>query len=123
MQISLASNKRFVIGKLADPHDFCTWLLTSLHAALPKKHALACSVLRLILCRSRDGRSIVSNCFQGEVEVTTETSKGTLEVTTETTRTTYLHLTLDIPPPPLFRDAIDANALPQVCGSSRTHLL
>jgi U4/U6.U5 tri-snRNP-associated protein 2 len=97
-QISLASNKRFVIGKLSDPHDFCTWLLTSLHAALPKK----------------DGRSIVSNCFQGDVEVTTETSKGTQEVNTETTRTTYLHLTLDIPPPPLFRDAIDANALPQV---------
>jgi U4/U6.U5 tri-snRNP-associated protein 2 len=66
----------------------------------------------------RDGRSIVSNCFQGDVEVTMETSKGTLEVNTETTRTTYLHLTLDIPPPPLFRDAIDANALPQVCGSS-----
>jgi U4/U6.U5 tri-snRNP-associated protein 2 len=34
---------------------------------------------------------------------------------TETSRVPFLMLGLDLPPPPLFKDAMEKNIIPQVC--------
>jgi U4/U6.U5 tri-snRNP-associated protein 2 len=64
--------------------------------------------------------SIIYQVFQGEVQVTTETplKKGQdmkLEEFTEDTKTVpFLFLSLEIPPPPLFKDQQEKNIIPQV---------
>lgn len=57
-----ASGKRFTIEKQSDPVDFLTWLLNTLHVGLTNGK------------RSRP--SVVTQCFQGELEVTTEAGSG-----------------------------------------------
>ena len=37
---------------------------------------------------------------------------------TETSRVPFLMLGLDLPPPPLFKDAMEKNIIPQVCFPS-----
>ncbi|XP_062234296.1 uncharacterized protein LOC133931438 [Phragmites australis] len=117
-----ASNKRFQIG-VHDPVEFISWLLNTLHAKLKSS--------------KRKNRSIIHDCFQGELEVIKEmhrkhrmeknegadeqndvagseigtTIDGTV---TETSRVPFLMLGLDLPPPPLFKDAMEKNIIPQV---------
>lgn len=114
-----ASNKRFQIGVQSDPVEFMSWLLNTLHAKL--RHT------------KKKSKSIIHDCFQGELEVVKEMHKRTLiekkengdeeskEVTLhgnniirETSRVPFLMLGLDLPPPPLFKDAMEKNIIPQV---------
>lgn len=37
----------------------------------------------------------------------------------ETSRMPFLMLGLDLPPPPLFKDVMEKNIIPQVCGLYR----
>ncbi|KAL6606631.1 hypothetical protein ACP70R_042284 [Stipagrostis hirtigluma subsp. patula] len=116
-----ASNKRFQIGVQSDPVEFMSWLLNTLHAKLKSS--------------KKKNRSIIHDCFQGELEVVKEiqrkhivekkedgengeagsevgtTNDGTV---TETSRVPFLMLGLDLPPPPLFKDAMEKNIIPQV---------
>jgi U4/U6.U5 tri-snRNP-associated protein 2 len=70
--------------------------------------------------------------WQGELEVVKEIPKrpgveskesgteesnnkaGNEEVVTDTSRVQFLMLGLDLPPPPLFKDAMEKNIIPQV---------
>ena len=102
--VMLASSKRFLIDKRSDPVEFFAWLLNTLH------HDLT------------GGRtkkpSIITQCFQGELEVVTErgTGKGKASTASEdlVERTPFFLLALDLPPAPLFKDALEKNIIPQV---------
>nr|POE91900.1 u4/u6.u5 tri-snrnp-associated protein 2 [Quercus suber] len=119
--IMKASKKRFRIGAQSDPVEFMSWLLNTLHADL----------------KIKKNRSIIYDCFQGELEVVKEIhNKAFLEkkdnsddqhaaskltdggiehdaVVTETSRMPFLMLGLDLPPPPLFKDVMEKNIIPQ----------
>ncbi|KAJ1692852.1 hypothetical protein LUZ63_009550 [Rhynchospora breviuscula] len=113
-----ASNKRFQIGVQSDPVEFMSWLLNTLHSNLKSS--------------KKKNKSIIYDCFQGELEVVKEIPKRPLvenkengseennnkaaneEVVTETSRVPFLMLGLDLPPPPLFKDAMEKNIIPQI---------
>lgn len=118
-----ASDKRFQIGVQSDPVEFMSWLLNTLHVKLKSS--------------KKKNRSIIHDCFQGELEVVKEIHRkhimekkedgdeqngeacsavGTSNdgVVTETSRVPFLMLGLDLPPPPLFKDAMEKNIIPQV---------
>ncbi|CAI0440101.1 unnamed protein product [Linum tenue] len=116
-----ASKKRFRIGQQSDPLEFMAWLLNTLHAELKT---------------SKKNNSIIYDCFQGELEVIKEIPKKAItekkenvgdksEKTTdgetergdplmEKSRMPFLMLGLDLPPPPLFKDVMEKNIIPQV---------
>ncbi|KAL2551865.1 Ubiquitin C-terminal hydrolase superfamily protein [Forsythia ovata] len=116
-----ASKKRFRIGAQSDPVEFMSWLLNTLHGDLKS---------------SKNGTSIIHQCFQGELEVVNEihgkaiaekkengdgqnngNEEGGTEVdkvAMETSRMPFLMLGLDLPPPPLFKDIMEKNIIPQV---------
>jgi U4/U6.U5 tri-snRNP-associated protein 2 len=48
---------------------------------------------------------------------------GTAGIVTETFKVPFLMLGLDLPPPPLFKDAMEKNIIPQVCVSQECPLL
>ncbi|KAL9146764.1 hypothetical protein ABFS82_13G132000 [Erythranthe guttata] len=93
-----ASKKRFRIGAQSDPVEFMSWLLNTLHGDLKS---------------SIKGRSIIHQCFQGELEVVKEIH-GDSGNGMETSRMPFLMLGLDLPPPPLFKDIMEKNIIPQV---------
>ncbi|XP_062160876.1 uncharacterized protein LOC133868080 [Alnus glutinosa] len=114
-----ASKKRFRIGMQSDPVEFMSWLLNTLHSDL----------------KTKKNKSIIYDCFQGELEVVKEihnkavTEKkensddqialskrtdGGIEHDAETSRMPFLMLGLDLPPPPLFKDVMEKNIIPQV---------
>ncbi|CAL4966783.1 unnamed protein product [Urochloa decumbens] len=117
-----ASDKRFQIGVQSDPVEFMSWLLNTLHAKLKSS--------------KKKNRSIIYDCFQGELEVVKEVHRkhimekkedgdelngdagsvvGTADGTvSETSKVPFLMLGLDLPPPPLFKDAMEKNIIPQV---------
>ncbi len=97
-----ASGNRFKIGTQTDPMDFLAWLLNSLHTALGGTR--------------KPGSSIIHRTFQGSVRVTTHAASG---AEPEARETPFLYLTLDVPPPPLFKDALERNIIPQVTRAQR----
>jgi len=50
----------------------------------------------------------------GDASSAVGTADGTV---TETSKVPFLMLGLDLPPPPLFKDAMEKNIIPQVCFS------
>ncbi|CAA0826485.1 Ubiquitin C-terminal hydrolases superfamily protein [Striga hermonthica] len=114
-----ASKKRFRIGAQSDPVEFMSWLLNTLHGDLKSR---------------KKGSSIIHQCFQGELEVVKEIpSKKLVErkengdnqnngngddsvdnVNSETSKMPFIMLGLDLPPPPLFKDILEKNIIPQV---------
>eukprot|EP00934_Nitzschia_sp_Nitz4_P007056 Nitzschia sp. Nitz4//scaffold112_size70979//23577//25346//NITZ4_005897-RA/size70979-augustus-gene-0.91-mRNA-1//-1//CDS//3329533250//7046//frame0 len=120
--VSEASKKRFQVGQQAEAGEFMAWFLNSLHLGLGGN-------------RKRNS-SIIYQCFQGRVEVTTRQRKqvkavekkedeeeaqgpqegpAAMEVDIEesTLETNFLQLTLDIPEKPLFRDDEGGLVIPQ----------
>ncbi|KAK2455148.1 Ubiquitin C-terminal hydrolase superfamily protein [Trifolium repens] len=91
-----ASKKRFRIGAQSDPVEFVSWLLNTLHADLKT---------------SKKNMSIIYECFQGELEVVKEIPNKMIN---ETSKMPFLMLGLDLPPPPLFKDVMEKNIIPQV---------
>ncbi|KAG7963091.1 hypothetical protein I3843_09G100800 [Carya illinoinensis] len=116
-----AGKKRFRIGAKSDPVEFMSWFLNTFHNDL----------------KTKKNKSIIYDCFQGKLEVVKEmqnkavteknengdyqnfvsnfTDGGTEHevVVTETSRMPFLMLGLDLPPPPLFKDVMEKNILPQ----------
>ena len=98
MQAVLAgSNRRFLVDKQSDPVDFLTWFLHAAHRELGGK--------------SKGARSVIDRCFQGELEVTT-VEDGKAPAPPQ--RMPFYALPLDLPAAPLFQDAMEKNAIPQV---------
>lgn len=100
----------FILG---DPIDFLSWFLNSLHRALNGK-------------KSRNS-SIVYKTFMGSMRVKTrkippveldEKQRFSLLCTDEyaehVSESPFLYLTCDLPPPPLFKDEVMENIIPQV---------
>lgn len=124
--VSLASDKRFRLGLWADPVEFLPWLLNALHKDLGG---------------SKQRSSVVTRCFQGQAIVHTRTPRSAADDARQTAAsaadalglagddtpddpaaqydessavTPFLLLTLEIPPPPLFKDELQGNVIPQV---------
>ncbi|GAB2298953.1 hypothetical protein Dimus_033029 [Dionaea muscipula] len=111
-----ASKKRFRIGAQSDPVEFMSWLLNTLHVDI----------------RSSKNHSIIYQCFQGELEVVKEIQRKALlekkengedhnngdagngNTFRESSKMPFLMLGLDLPPPPLFKDVMEKNIIPQV---------
>lgn len=55
--------------------------------------------------------------MNGDSSSVVETADGTV---TETSKVPFLMLGLDLPPPPLFKDAMEKNIIPQVCFFTST---
>jgi len=122
--VMVASKKKFRIGMQSDPVEFMSWLLNALHTDLGGT--------------KKAGSSIIFKCFQGELEVMkefqrkTQTAKredanategagaeedekmDTSFVEREVSRMPFLMLGLDLPAPPLFKDVMEKNIIPQV---------
>jgi U4/U6.U5 tri-snRNP-associated protein 2 len=102
--VMLCSEKRFLIEKRSDPVEFFAWLLNTLH------HELTGGKVKKA--------SVITQCFQGELEVMTEkgTGKGKAMTATEdlVDRVPFFLLALDLPPAPLFKDVLEKNIIPQV---------
>lgn len=130
--VSVASKKRFHIGKQAEAGEFMAWLLHHLHVGMGGS-------------LKKSGSSVIHDIFQGKVEVTTRERKKktvkvevksnsiannvddqattatdsnkitTMEWVTEETvnNTNFLQLTLDIPEKPLFKDDEGGLVIPQ----------
>jgi len=83
--------------------DFLGWLLNALHAGLGGTR--------------KPGSSIIHKAFQGQVQIKTYKAARAdtdADIDVETQMTPFLYLTVDVPPAPLFRDALERNIIPQV---------
>ncbi|OAL33870.1 hypothetical protein AYO20_06881 [Fonsecaea nubica] len=111
-EIALRSSKRFTLTHQSDPVDLLAWLLNNLHSTLGgSRKALS---------------SPIYKCFQGKLRVESQEITAKSDTTGDRLRfeessniKTDLHpfliLTLDLPPVPLFRDAVESkNIIPQV---------
>ncbi|XP_060876822.1 ubiquitin carboxyl-terminal hydrolase 39-like isoform X3 [Metopolophium dirhodum] len=111
--VVLWSGKKFQFTEQGDPIDFLSWFLNSLHRALNGK-------------KSRHS-SIVYKTFMGSMRVKTrkippveldEKQRYSLLCTDEyaehVSESPFLYLTCDLPPPPLFKDEVMENIIPQV---------
>jgi len=59
-------------------------------------------------------KHIMEKREDGDAGSAVGTADGTV---TETSKVPFLMLGLDLPPPPLFKDAMEKNIIPQVCFS------
>mmetsp|Transcript_1377 Transcript_1377/g.3976 ORF Transcript_1377/g.3976 Transcript_1377/m.3976 type:complete len:508 (+) Transcript_1377:229-1752(+) len=100
--VILASKKKFLIDRQSDPIEFCSWLLNTLHADLTGG--------------KRKLPSVITKCFQGKLQVTTEAGTGKAKGMAEdiVEKVPFLLLGLDLPATPLFQDTMERNAIPQV---------
>lgn len=140
-EVTVASKRRFVIGKQAEVVEFLSWLLNSLHQGIGGT--------------KKPGSSVIHEAFQGQVKVTTRQRKtaavmrqeeelkkaggsrlksgddaptpaatedemaddeaeGMADWSKETAAVPFLMLSLEIPPTPLFKDSAGGNVIPQV---------
>lgn len=103
------SKKKFQITSQGDPIEFLSWLLNSLHITLNGT--------------KNPNSSIIYKLFQGKMKIYTRKiapvdlddneldSEEYKEIVEEKP---YLHLSVDLPPPPLFRDEVKESIIPQV---------
>ena len=96
LAIAAESGGRFAAGAQADPTEFLAWLLHTLHRGLAARPG----------AKPRK-RTVVTECFQGELEVETVRTGGIA-------RHKFFMLALDLPPSPVFPDDGEKNILPQV---------
>lgn len=117
LAVSAASGGRFSGDRQSDPVDLWAWLLNALHFVLTAGKTRR--------------RSVVTDCFQGELEVEDlggggggggATGAGAASAAaapapsaSRVRRVPFLMLSLDLPPAPLFKDPTsEKNILPQV---------
>lgn len=133
--VAHASGKRFVIGKQSDAHDFLAWLLHRLHAELGGTAARGSSIIHRVFQgevlvrhharrKKRRAPASAADAYEGKAAKGGngvgggEDGEGggegrdVWDVTESVSP--FLFLTLEVPPMPLFRDALDRNIIPQV---------
>jgi U4/U6.U5 tri-snRNP-associated protein 2 len=112
-EIAIRSSKKFALTHQSDPVEFLSWFLNNLHLTLGGS-------------KTKPLSSIIQKTFQGKLRLESQaiTAKSdtigdrlrfeeSSNITTSTSP--FLVLTLDLPPTPLFRDAVeDKNDIPQV---------
>uniref|UniRef100_A0A1B6DHZ2 Ubiquitin carboxyl-terminal hydrolase 39 n=1 Tax=Clastoptera arizonana TaxID=38151 RepID=A0A1B6DHZ2_9HEMI len=111
--VVLWSRKKFQFTEQGDPIDFLSWFLNALHLALNGS--------------KKPDSSIVYKTFLGSMNIRSrkippvdleEAQRAALQLTDEyreqVTTSPFLYLTCDLPPPPLFKDEIMENIIPQV---------
>jgi len=111
-EVNRASAGKFRLEQQGDPVEFLGWLLNHLHKDFGGS-------------KKKDS-SIIFKTFQGELRVETQqvlvrTDSGEkvkphfdIDRELKTSTSPYLFLALDLPPPPLFQDAVEKNIIPQV---------
>lgn len=116
-EIALRSSKKFTLTHQSDPVEFLSWFLNNLHLALGGS-------------KTKPLSSIVQRAFQGKLRIESQAITAKSDTTGDRLRfedssniatsiTPYLILTLDLPPTPLFRDAVeDRNIIPHVSLTS-----
>jgi U4/U6.U5 tri-snRNP-associated protein 2 len=103
MQVVMSrSQRKFAIDTQSDPVQFFSWLLNALHNDLTQG--------------DKRRRSIITACLEGEIELTTLAGTGSAKNsgTDIVQRVPFLLLTLDLPPSPLFKDALEKITIPQI---------
>eukprot|EP01017_Pseudomicrothorax_dubius_P018377 TRINITY_DN2035_c0_g1_i1.p1 TRINITY_DN2035_c0_g1~~TRINITY_DN2035_c0_g1_i1.p1 ORF type:complete len:417 (-),score=74.49 TRINITY_DN2035_c0_g1_i1:628-1878(-) len=105
--ITLKSAKRFKIGEQSDPANLLAWLLETLHDEITTLKGGA--------------NSIINECFQGAVEIETyEPGPGIgktivfKDFPNKIEIKKFRFLSLELPPPPLFKDASEKSIIPQI---------
>jgi len=106
--ISVESNRKYRPDIHADPSEFLNWFLNSLHRGLG----------------GSKGPTIISRVFQGKVRIESRRAKikkaedaksrNPEEEEWDSDVKPFLHLTLDLPPTPLYADSSERNIIPQV---------
>ncbi|KAK4699826.1 U4/U6.U5 tri-snRNP-associated protein 2, partial [Phenoliferia sp. Uapishka_3] len=109
-EASSRSLGRFKITEVGDPLEFLSWLLNTLHKDLGGT--------------KKPRSSIIYSAFQGEVRVDDQQILTTGEYggkprfdlgrDIKSSLSPFLFLAIDLPPPPLFQDAVEKNIIPQV---------
>ncbi|KAI0304618.1 spindle pole body protein [Russula brevipes] len=111
-EVGRASGGKFRLDAQGDPVEFLRWLLNDLHKDLGGS--------------KKKNSSIIFSTFQGQVRTETqhvvvrpdasENQKPVFDIDREIRATTspFLFLAVDLPPPPLFQDAVEKNIIPQV---------
>ncbi|KEF62784.1 ubiquitin thiolesterase [Exophiala aquamarina CBS 119918] len=119
-EIALRSSKRFTLTHQSDPVEFLSWFLNNLHLALGGS-------------KTKPLSSIIQRTFQGKLRVESQAITAKSDTTGDRLRfedssnittnvSPYLILTLDLPPVPLFRDAVESkNIIPQVPLTTLLH--
>lgn len=112
-EIALRSSKKFTLTQQSDPVEFLSWFLNNLHLTLGGS-------------KTKPLSSIIQRTFQGKLRVESQAITAKSDATGDRLRfeesstiatniSPYLILTLDLPPVPLFRDAVESkNIIPQV---------
>ena len=112
-EVALRSSKRFTLTNQSDPVEFLSWFLNNLHLSLggSKTKPLSSPIQRAFQGKLRQESQAISAASD-----TTGTRLRFEESSTIiSTVVPYLILTLDLPPTPLFRDAVESkNIIPQV---------
>ena len=110
--VGQASKGSFSPGNPTDSIDFLRFLLSYVHAAfIDPKLGLGDISTRA----GAEKSSIVSQCFQGEVELSeTSTDTDTKQVERRKKRVPFNFLSLDIPPTPLFRESEGGRVVPKI---------
>ncbi|KAF9225376.1 cysteine proteinase [Gyrodon lividus] len=111
-EVNRASVGKFRLEKQGDPVEFLGWLLNRLHQDMGGT--------------KKKNSSIIFSTFQGELrvemqqvivqpdEVGNEKPKFDIDRDIKSTVSPFLFLAVDLPPPPLFQDAVEKNIIPQV---------
>lgn len=135
--IALSSNKRFRIGQFTDPVDFLPWFLNQLHRDLggnkrpnssivykcfqgaaivhsqkPIRAAAADAASAGAASSTADGGASAADALGLAGDDTTD--DPTAQYDESSAVTPFVTLTLEIPPPPLFKDELQGNVIPQV---------
>ncbi|CAL1694265.1 unnamed protein product [Somion occarium] len=111
-EVGRASGGKFSLERQGDPVEFLGWLLNRLHKDMGGT--------------KKKNSSVIFSTFQGEVRMETQQvvvrstvygdEKPRFDIDREIKSTTspFLFLAVDLPPPPLFQDAVEKNIIPQV---------
>ncbi len=109
-EISLRSNKKYLLTEQADPVEFLSWFLNNLHLSLGGS-------------KTKPRSSLIQKIFQGSLRVESQTITARADAgdrllfedaAIKSQTSPFMILTLDLPPAPLFQDDVEKNIIPQV---------
>ncbi|KAK3691702.1 Ubiquitin carboxyl-terminal hydrolase 10 [Vermiconidia calcicola] len=109
-EISLRSNKKYLLTEQADPVEFLSWFLNNLHLSLGGS-------------KTKPRSSLIQKIFQGSLRVESQTITARADAgdrllfedaAIKSQTSPFTILTLDLPPAPLFQDDAEKNIIPQV---------
>ncbi|KAL0577280.1 Ubiquitin carboxyl-terminal hydrolase 10 [Marasmius crinis-equi] len=111
-EVNRASAGKYRLEQQGDPVEFLGWLLNRLHKDMGGT--------------KKKNSSMIFSTFQGEIRAETqqvvvrpdaagsEKPRFDIDRDIKTSVSPFLFLAVDLPPPPLFQDAVEKNIIPQV---------